>query len=340
MGKMSLQSLQSRYRASTKRLKAQFINDVGNLSIAHEVASLAKRFNLTQKKRTGSDYADLADFLLSNYPSVVAYFITVELNEQFEQMLGYSPIGQIMVAMEIEANEKAANWIACGMRNFPRVETARLAFGIIKSNSMRSLVRVALAADDSELADYITSGEIMESHAKAKYSMAGSTINKQPDHKTKLSDGIERMPRELSEAERKGDRLFLHLQVLSFMFLVFIPVIGGLLIGWPGAALGLLVGLLVRVWIRHSMGLRGSNPHDGFFTRMKERANRASPGILESLIERVRQRTFTQEQCMAITKVWDDAKSRIEAATSVEEKRELMNACDVEIKRLSYRLDV
>ena len=123
------------------------------------------------------------------------------------------------------------------------------------------------------------------------------------------------------------------------MLLLLSPVLGGVLGGWPGAAIGLVVGWLARVWMRHSMGLRGSNPQDGFFIRMKERANGSRRGILEALIERVRQRPFTQEQCAAITKVWDDTRVRIEAATSVEEKRELMNACDAEIKRLSYGQD-
>jgi hypothetical protein len=84
------------------------------------------------------------------------------------------------------------------------------------------------------------------------------------------------------------------------------------------------------------MGLRGSNSHDGFFIRMKERANGARRGILEALIERVRKRPFTQEQCAAITEAWDETRPRLKAATTEEEKRALINALDVEIKRISY----
>ena len=72
---------------------------------------------------------------------------------------------------------------------------------------------------------------------------------------------------------------------------------------------------------------------------MKERANGARPGILEALIERVRQRPFTQKQCAVITEAWDETRQRTEAATSVEEKRELINACEAEIKRISYGQD-
>jgi hypothetical protein len=84
------------------------------------------------------------------------------------------------------------------------------------------------------------------------------------------------------------------------------------------------------------MGIRGSNANDGFFIRMKERATGARRGILEALIEEVRHRPFTQEQCAGITNAWEDTRKRIEAATSVEEKRALLNALDVEIKRISY----
>jgi hypothetical protein len=87
------------------------------------------------------------------------------------------------------------------------------------------------------------------------------------------------------------------------------------------------------------MGLRGSNTHAGFFIRMKERANGSPRGVLETLIERIRQRSFTQEQCAAITKVWDDARVLIETATSIDEKRELIKALDLEIKRISYGQD-
>jgi hypothetical protein len=87
------------------------------------------------------------------------------------------------------------------------------------------------------------------------------------------------------------------------------------------------------------MGLRGLDPNDGWFIRMKERANGARLGILENLIERVRQRSFTREQCVAITKAWEDTGRRLEAAKSEEEKRELINALDAEVKNVSYGKD-
>jgi len=241
-----------------------------------------------------------------------------------------------MVAMENCGGKEAARWIACALRNSPRIETAQLAFGVIKSSTMRSFVRAELATVDAELAEYIASGEGVRPPSRPASSVTGSTAPTKAAHQTHLSDGIERMPRQLTDAERRGDRLFLHLQVVSSVLLLLWPVLGGVLGGWPGAASGLVAGWLVRVWMRHSMGIRGSNPNDGFFVRMKERATGARRGILEALIERIRQRSFTQGQCAAITNAWDETRKRIEAATSVEEKRELLNALDVEIKRISY----
>lgn len=331
-----MQRLQARYNASQRRLEERFTEAAEGLDAAQEAASLTRRFDLSRKKRAASEYTEVAEHLLSHYASEVAYFVAVQINEHLEPRLGYPLIGQIMVAMENCGEKAAARWIACALRNFPRIETAQLAFGVIKSPAMRSLVRAELATDDPELAEYIAFGEAVSPPPRPASSVTSTTARTKAEHQTHLSDGIERMPRQLTDAECRGDRLFLHLQVVSFVLLLLCPVLGGVVGGWPGAAIGILVGWLLRVWMRHSMGIRGSNPNDGFFIRMKERATGSRRGILEALIESVRQRSFTQGQCRAITNAWDDARKRIEATTSVEEKHELLNALDVEIKRISY----
>lgn len=201
---------------------------------------------------------------------------------------------------------------------------------------MRSLVRADLAAEDSELAEYICTGRDVAPPPKPASPQTQSPPRTDAEPKPGLSDGIERMPRRLTEAERRGDRLFLHLQVVSFALLLLSPTLGGILSGWTGTAIGLVVGCFARVLMRRSMGLRGSNPHDGFFIRMRERANGARRGFLEALIERVRRRSFTQEQCAAMTQAWDDTRQRVAATTSAEEKRALMKAFDAQIKHISY----
>lgn len=333
--------LQSRYAASQTRLLERATRDAAAASVdsTHEAKVLAERFGVSRKKRSASEYTEVASYLLSKYTPEVAYFIAVELTEQFEPRLGYPPIGQIMVAMEIQGGEDAARWIGCALRNFPRVETAQLAFGVIKSTAMRSLVRAELATEDPELAEYISSGEVVAPPPKPPSAVTETTPLAKIKHQPHLSDGIELMPRQLTDAERRGDRLFLHLQVVSTVLLLLCPILGGVLRGWTGAGVGLVVGWLVRVWMRHSMGIRGSNPNDGFFIRKRERANGARRGILEAVVERVRQRPFTQAQCAAITTAWDETRQRIGATTSEEEKRALINALDAQIKRISYGQD-
>jgi len=147
---------------------------------------------------------------------------------------------------------------------------------------------------------------------------------------------IELMPRRLTDGERSGDRLFLHLQVLSSVFLLMCPALGGVLRGWLGGGIGLIVGWMVRTWMRRSMGLRGANPNDGFFIRMRERANGARRGVLDAVIENVRHRQFNREQCIAITRAWDETGQRLARITSQEEKRALINALDAKVKRISY----
>ena len=337
----TMHSLQPRYVASQTRLTNQATRAAADADVdfTREAIALAQRFDVSRKKRSASEYADMASYLLSKHTPEVAYFIAVELTEQFEPRLGYPPIGQIMLAMERERSRGAACWVACALRNFPKIETARLAFSVIKSRAMRSLVRANLAAEDIQLAEYICSGDIAKPPPQPPSPVTEPSPQTLIEHQLNLSNGIDRMPRRLSEAERRGDRLFLHLQVLSRLLVLLTPVLGGVLGGWIGAAIGIVFGFLACVWMRHSMGLRGSNPNDGFFIRMKERAHGGRCGIFEALIERVRQRTFTREQCVAITKAWDETRERLEAATTVEEKHELINRLDAEIKRISYGHD-
>jgi hypothetical protein len=336
-----MQGLQARYAASGTRLDKRLsaAKAASGVDISREANELAERFAVFRKKRAPSQYADIARHLLEHYPAEVGYFIAVEINEQFESSLGYPPVGQMMMAMEAEGGEGAARWIACALRNFPRVETAKLAFSVIRSPGMRSLVRDELARDDSSLAEYIASGEMTATQPSAKVPPIEASAVQEPKNAQILSDGIERMPRRLTEAEHRGDKLFFHLQVASFGVLILFPILGGALRGWIGAGIGFVVGWIVRSWIRRSMGVRGSNPNESFFIRMRERAKGARPGMLEILIERVRQRTFTQRQCAEITEAWDQTRLQMEAAKSIEEKRQLMEKLDSQIKRISYGHD-
>jgi hypothetical protein len=148
-----------------------------------------------------------------------------------------------------------------------------------------------------------------------------------------------RMPRRLTEAEERGSRLFRHLQWVSILVIALFPCLGGVYGGWVGAAVGLVAGWLTCVWMRRSMGIRGPDSYQGFFVRMRERAHGAPRGILGVLIETVRRRPFTQEQCAAMTTAWDEARRRLAVARSEEERRVLLEEFDAHVKLISYGLD-
>jgi formylglycine-generating enzyme len=338
---VSMRRLQARYAAAGTRLSERLAAAVtaSGVDTTREAAFIGKRFGVLQKRRGASEYVDVAGHLLNHYSPELAMIVAVELDKQFERRLGYPPIGQIMLSMGEWESDGAARWIGCALRDFPRVEMSRIAFGLIKSAAMRSLVRADLAAEDSELAEYISSGG-----ATSPVSTPPSA-SPEPLHRTEasdernLSDGIERMPRRLTGSERRGNTLFRHLQVVSFVALPMFLILGAVQKGWSGAAVGLGAGWVVRTWMRRSMGMRSSNPDNGFFIRMRERANGARRGILEILIERLRQRPFTRDQCVAITQAWEETRRQMAAATTPEEKLALATKLDAEVKRISYGQD-
>ena len=90
----------------------------------------------------------------------------------------------------------------------------------------------------------------------------------------------------------------------------------------------------VPEWIRRSMGLRGTDPVEGFFLRMRERANGSRRGLLEALIELSRGRSYTRAQCAAITQVHDETEKRLVKAESDEERRSLVEELDRRIKQI------
>ena len=312
---MSADRLQARYAAVQARLdeRVTAAAAAAGVDAAAEGARLAERFTVWRKTRAPEEYAELAAELLRRYEPELAYLLAVAIHDQYEHRLGYPPIGQIMRAVEEIGDERAARWIVCALLNFPRVETSRLAFTVMRSNAMRERVRTAVAAEDPELAAFIATAEVPVTRA------------------TRRS-----MPRPLTEKERRGDRLYLHLQVIALVVLFLLPILGGVWRGWTGAAIGLAAGALLRFSMRRSMGLRGSNPHDGFFIRMRERANGSRPGVLEALIERVRGRPFTRPQCVAIAKAWDEARSRLADAASGDERHAIVEELDARVKAISY----
>jgi hypothetical protein len=86
--------------------------------------------------------------------------------------------------------------------------------------------RTNLAAEDMKLAEFISSGEVVAPPAKTNLPFTKTTAGTTAEHLANLSDGIERMPRRLSDAEGREDRLFLHLQVVSSVLPLLCPTLG------------------------------------------------------------------------------------------------------------------
>lgn len=155
MASLSQSRLQDRYSAAWRRLKERVAagSAAAGVNPLAEAISVAHAFEIARKRRAASEYMEVADYLLRQFAPEVAYSVAIEIDEQFEGRLGYPPIGQIVLALERLGGERAAQMIACSLMNFPQVETARLAFGVFTSDSMRSLIRAELLKEDRELAD-------------------------------------------------------------------------------------------------------------------------------------------------------------------------------------------
>ncbi len=145
---------------------------------------VAKKCGLHNKPREFTAYKDVAAYLIGTYEPEVAYFVAVEINEQYAQSLGYIPIGQIVLAVEhldkfkkgfivkteeLEKNpslaiginkspertKRAVAFLTYALLNFPNIGTARKAFTVYRVPEMRENVLRKLRALDQDVANYI-----------------------------------------------------------------------------------------------------------------------------------------------------------------------------------------
>ena len=154
-----------------------------------DVSEAAQRIGnvcgILRKAQQYAAYADIAAMLLDEFEPVIAYFVMVEINEQFARPLGYGPIGQILLAIEHiddspgrtivntealrtnpsamaglnrspERAAKAAEILACALWNFPDIDTARKAFSVYSVATVKEQVREQLCSHDMDVANYIT----------------------------------------------------------------------------------------------------------------------------------------------------------------------------------------
>ncbi len=151
-----------------------------------------------------------------------------------------------------------------------------------------------------------------------------------------LSQGIPSMDRRMTSREKIGDMIFINLQILSRILFIISGLLGYYFYGIYGVFLLGIVGWVVGIWIRHSMGIRESDPTTGFYVRMQERAQGARRGVFEWLLEKIRGNEFSQSKCMKISDAYDQAMTELSQCTSLKEQKKIIEKLDRKVKEISY----
>jgi hypothetical protein len=151
-----------------------------------------------------------------------------------------------------------------------------------------------------------------------------------------LSDGISHMPRRLTARERLADHVFFYLQITSWFAFIVSGIVGYAFDGLSGCVVLLAGGWLLGIWIRRSLGRRGSDPFHGYFRRIRERENGSRRGVLEWVIETLRGSGFTVSKCQAITAAYDRAMTQCRSTSSPAQQQAILQRLDAEVKRISY----
>lgn len=151
-----------------------------------------------------------------------------------------------------------------------------------------------------------------------------------------LSDGISQMPRLLTARERFSDRVFVYFQITSWFIFIFAGIAGYAIKGLIGCVALLALGWLFGLWMRGSLGRRGSDSFHGYFRRIKERANGSRRGVLEWVIEKIRGSGYSVSKCQAITAAYERAMAEGQLATLPAQQDAILQRLDAEVKRISY----
>lgn len=135
---------------------------------------------------------------------------------------------------------------------------------------------------------------------------------------------------------RVADGVFVLLLLVARCSLVFGAAVGGLLLGFPGAFIGLAGGWVIGVWMRWSLGLRRRGLTHGFVVRMLERGNNDRPKLLESLVEALRGHRLSARQCRMVAAAYAEATRRLQTCESLPERVEILQERDRKIGEAAY----
>jgi len=144
------------------------------------------------------------------------------------------------------------------------------------------------------------------------------------------------IPRNSSFRDKIADALLALFVVLSRFFFIVGGITGNVCAGGKGLVIGIALGGVVGFWIRRSVGMRGQDLTHGFFIRMSQRGVGSSPGLLESLVEKVRGQEITAYQCRLIASAYAEFQRALQACGSVSERDELSRTLTRDLRTALY----
>ena len=153
----------------------------------------------------------------------------------------------------------------------------------------------------------------------------------------KLYYGSSSSDRNMTGREKLAEKIFVSLQIISHILFLVGGIIGYSFYQLYGLLLFAVLGHLIGVWIRRSMGIRGLKPTTGFFMRMRERAHGSKPGLLEGLLEILSHNEFTPDKCRSVIQIYDKAVKQLKQSGSVEEQTRILADLDKRVNQILYQ---
>jgi hypothetical protein len=179
------ESLNRRYLTIQREMAESALASSPELDVQDEAQTVISKCGIRNKPREFSAYKDVAAYLLGTYRPSFAYFVAVDIDQQLREVLGYIPIGQIVLAVEHidqfqkefivkteeldknpslmagitrspERSQRAADFLTCALLNFGDIDTARKAYSVYTVTEMKERVVATLGKYDAEIVEYIT----------------------------------------------------------------------------------------------------------------------------------------------------------------------------------------
>src|SRR5688572_33300333 len=92
--------LNERLHVVLRRIAEGAVQKQGTLDTEREAKRVVQVCAIARKPRAVAAYKDVAEYLLTHYDPIAAYFVAVDIDVQMQPVLGYIPIGQIVLAIE------------------------------------------------------------------------------------------------------------------------------------------------------------------------------------------------------------------------------------------------